>query len=220
VWCHCVIDDGAKIITGGVDSKIICWDDNTIEEEGRKAAFEEARLVQAQDMDNYTRAGEWKAAVSLGLRMKVPGKLQTIFRSMLHTKAGIKGEVENTAESISGSPALDKLIPELPKEELDTLLEFITQWNTSMRTSQTAQMILHLILRSFSIESLSRLPQAQSRFEALFAYSKKHRGRWSQHLGTGYLINFMASEFDDLSLEVSSQDLNKIAGNRHGLVGR
>lgn len=49
--------------------------------------------------------------------------------------------------SITGSKAVDLIIKNLPKSQLNQLLIYIRDWNTSHKTSGIAQEILHAILR-------------------------------------------------------------------------
>lgn len=49
--------------------------------------------------------------------------------------------------SITGSKAVDLIIKNLPKSQLNQLLIYIRDWNTSHKTSGIAQEVLHAILR-------------------------------------------------------------------------
>lgn len=56
--------------------------------------------------------------------------------------------------SITGSSSVDQVIETLRPAQLRTLFTFVRDWNTSARTSQIAQLILHAILRFHSAEEI------------------------------------------------------------------
>ena len=107
-----------------------------------------------QDFTNYLAIKDYRRAIQLALAMSQPGRLLSLFTSVLsasHTQsdnANGAEEINGTApKSYSGSKEIDQVIRTLSGLDLTRLLKHVRDWNANARTSSVAQAVLNTILK-------------------------------------------------------------------------
>lgn len=103
-----------------------------------------------QDYNNYVNAKDYKSAILLALAMDQPRRLLGLFTAVAQRAALDK-------QSITGSASVDLALTQLPLEQIYSLLLHIRDWNTSVRTSDVAQRVLHVVLKHFTLDELLQL---------------------------------------------------------------
>ena len=92
-------------------------------------------------------------AILLALSLEQPYRLLTLFKTVM--------EENKEEDTITGSHAVDTILAELGKENLEKLLGYIRDWNTNAKHSHVAQTILNCILSSHSSEEIVELTNAK-----------------------------------------------------------
>ncbi|KDN48499.1 WD40 repeat-like protein [Tilletiaria anomala UBC 951] len=126
-------------------------------------------------------------------------------------------------QSITGLYSVDRIIATLPPLQLVQLLHHVRDWNTSTRTSDIAQSILHAILRFHTMENIidafesvqgkglggttqsgkagvnmsrdkfSKMVDASTMFESLLLYTERHYSRADRLLMEAAMLDFTLS---------------------------
>lgn len=119
--------------------------------------------LREQDFQNLLVAKDYKRLIKLALAMNQPGRIKSLLNTVFENRKGSQtDQALNDSNSITGSAAVDKALANLGPSDLKRLLRFIRDWNTSVRTSAIAQRTLHLLLKSYSPESLAAMHDTQN----------------------------------------------------------
>ena len=57
---------------------------------------------------------------------------------------------------------------------VDSLLRYAVTWNTNSKNCHIAQHVLSVMLHSYTLEELKKLPNFRQSLEGLLAYSERH----------------------------------------------
>ena len=200
VWALVAHPTSGALISGGGDSVITFWDDTTSETLEAATTAETERIELDQKLQNYTYAGNYREAVILALQMDQPGRLFTLFKSVVEIE---KPEIN----SMTGLQKVDDVLSTLADEQLYTLLLRIRDWNTNVRTAPVAQKILWTIVKSYPASRFASLrPQGKvgakgslkDIIDAIRAYSERHYKRIEDLVDESYLLDFTLREMDDI----------------------
>lgn len=119
--------------------------------------------LREQDFQNLLVAKDYKRLIKLALAMNQPGRIKSLLNTVFESRKGSQtDQTSDDLNSITGSAAVDKALAHLGPSDLKRLLRFIRDWNTSVRTSAIAQRTLHLLLKSYSPESLAAMHDTQN----------------------------------------------------------
>ncbi|KAL9940970.1 hypothetical protein V8E36_000458 [Tilletia maclaganii] len=215
---------GIGLISGGADSVIRFWEDQTKEIEVAKAKRREIDVAKEQEFSNFFTLRDYRNAIALALELDQPRRLLNLFtrvyasrpevassaasraggpRSYLLAREGLladngvnamtsilqsagiidsgrsqagrraqgaeKDEMETDADaeakaadaqSVTGLAAVDDVIRTLPSLQLIQLLLHVRDWNSTVRTSSIAQVILHAIFRFHTAQKLMKAFEA------------------------------------------------------------
>ncbi|KAK0549037.1 U3 small nucleolar RNA-associated protein 13 [Tilletia horrida] len=209
---------GIGLISGGADSVIRFWEDQTAEIEKSKAKRRQAEVSREQEFSNFLTMRDYRNAIALALELDQPRRLLNLFtriyasrpdpascglpshasgpRSYLLAREGLLSDSHSTmasvlqsagiidatqprpraavrrsnkdedkddedvekaereaaanledAKSVTGLAAVDEVIRKLPSLQLIQLLLYVRDWNSTVRTSSIAQVVMHAILR-------------------------------------------------------------------------
>lgn len=136
--------------------------------------------------------------------------------------------------SITGSAAVDEVFKSLQSQELATLLTFVRDWNTSVRTSTIAQTTLHAILRYHSADKIiAAFEQTKPResttnlrkgaadlgnvIESILPYTQRHYDRAQRILTESAMLEYTLASMDTVlgpeefaDLQMSDAEQNPI----------
>ncbi|KAF2178538.1 WD40 repeat-like protein [Zopfia rhizophila CBS 207.26] len=200
VWALTVHPTSNALISGGGDSVITFWKDTTISTLEAATTAEAERVELDQRLQNFAYAGNYREAITLALHMDQPGRLLTLFKSVVETESPDKG-------SMSGLTAVDDVLGHLGDEQLYTLLMRLRDWNTNARTSPVAQKILWVIVKSYPASRLANLKPSRRTgvkgslkdvLDAMNAYSERHYRRIEDLVDESYLLDFTLREMDEI----------------------
>ena len=188
------------LISGAGDGVITFWKDTT------NATAEEARVQEShrveldQTLSNYMHGGNWRDAIVLALQLDQPGKLLSLFKSVVEAETF-------EMDSWTGKKEVDDVIASLADEQIYRLLLRCRDWNTNARNALVAQRVLRAIVENFDGERLSnlRVPRQKGRatslrevLEGLRAYSERHFNRVSDLWDESFLLEFTLREMDEI----------------------
>jgi U3 small nucleolar RNA-associated protein 13 len=200
LWTLAVHPKTNTLVSGGSDSKVTFWKDTTAE---TQAAATEAALKlveQEQELENYIHAGAYRDAIVLALQLNHPGRLLSIFTSVVTTNTPEEG-------SLTGVKAVDAVLAKLSDEQIFLLLLRLRDWNTNARTAPVAQRILWALVRSYPASKLSNLSVKGARgqkslnevLNALRVYTERHYKRMEELVDESYLVEYTLQEMDSLA---------------------
>nr|KAJ3414557.1 Transducin (beta)-like 3 [Polyrhizophydium stewartii] len=190
IWGLAVDRSEKRVLSGSSDSTITIWEDVTAEEQEEQEREDAERILKEQDLSLYLARKDYRNAVMLALQLDQP------FRIL-----GILGEVRRTAadaSSVTGSAQLDEFFAQMPAGDLEKLLLYIRDWNTHSKHAQTTQNLLYLILRSYTPETLTGLPQAKSIIESLLPYTERHFAHATELLKKSQVLEYTLQCMDNL----------------------
>lgn len=125
-----------------------------------------------------------------------PYRLLNLFNEVI-SNASTEGNA-----SIMGLPEVDQVIATLSDAQLTTLLLRVRDWSTNGRTSYVAQRILHVILRKYPPERLTKLPEAKGIVEGLIPYTDRYLKQVDKLLQESFVVDYILREMDELQVDV------------------
>lgn len=157
IWALDVVDPaGSQLITGGADSRLICWKDITEEIEEKKIELKRKEIELNQDLENFIRLKDYRSVIRLLIKLDKPVKLLKLFLDVESSEEQdeLEGESHEGEGSITGSSQIDQIIQSLNQIELIKLLNYIKTWNSIPKSTPIAQKLLFLIFKSKSIQDI------------------------------------------------------------------
>lgn len=113
-------------------------------------------MQSEQDFSNYVAVGDYRRAIRLALAMSHPGRLLSLFRTVLVAAKPFSSSSQEDGEG--GLPAgvaeIDEVIRTLPPLDLVRLLKHVRDWNANAKNAPVAQAVLYAIVRLKSPDEL------------------------------------------------------------------
>ncbi|KAF2014707.1 WD40 repeat-like protein [Aaosphaeria arxii CBS 175.79] len=201
VWALAAHPTTGALISGGGDSVITFWEDTTNATLEAATTAETERIELDQQLQNFTYAGNYRDAITLALQMDQPGRLFSLFKSVVEAESPDAG-------SMSGLHAVDEVLANLADEQLYKLLIRLRDWNTNVRSAPIAQKILWTVVKSYPASRLAALKPAgrvgakgslKDVLDAIKAYSERHYRRVEDLVDESYLLDFTLREMDEVA---------------------
>lgn len=215
IWALTVNPTTGTLVSGGGDSVVTFWK-NTSSETAAKTSFAATqRVEQDQELQNHTRSGNYRSAITLALALNHPARLLSLLQSVVDTHP-------REAGSISGSKAVDAVLASLGDEQLLSLLKRARDWNTNARTCGVAQRVVGVVVRSYGAERLAGLGRRRGGrevLEGLRAYTERHYRRVEELWGESWLVEFLLGEMDQLGMVGEGEDVKGEGGGDVVMVG-
>ncbi|KAI9769575.1 MAG: U3 small nucleolar RNA-associated protein 13 [Candelina submexicana] len=202
VWALTVHPTTNSIVSGSGDSTVTFWTDTSSATFAATTAASTARVEQDQQLQNYTRVGDYRPAITLALQLNHPARLLALFTSVTNTAPPEDG-------SLCGVKAVDEVLGTLTEEQLFALLLRVRDWNTNVRTAPVAQRLLWTIVKSYPATTFTDLRKnvkggvrgesLKEVLEALKAYTQRHYRRIEELVDESYLVEYTLREMDELA---------------------
>ena len=200
LWTLAVHPKTNTIVSGGSDSKITFWKDTTAETQASATQAALKLVEQEQELENYIHVGAYRDAIVLALQLNHPGRLLSLFTSVVTTSTPEAG-------SLSGVKAVDDVLARLSDEQIFLLLLRLRDWNTNARTAPVAQRILSALVKSYPAGKFSGLSVKGARgqkslnevLNALKVYTERHYKRMEELVDESYLVEYTLQEMDALA---------------------
>lgn len=112
-------------------------------------------MQSEQDFTNYVAVGDYRRAIRLALAMGHPGRLLSLFRTVLASaKARLADDDDELDIAAEGVAEIDEVIRTLPPLDLVRLLKHVRDWNANAKTAPVAQSVLYAVVRLKSPDEL------------------------------------------------------------------
>jgi U3 small nucleolar RNA-associated protein 13 len=202
VWALTAHPTSGTLISGGGDSVITFWQDTTSSTLEAATSAESERVELDQKLQNFTYAGNYREAIVLAIQMDQPGRLFSLFKTVVETEQPETG-------SLTGLTAVDEVLAHLSDEQLYKLLIRLRDWNTNVRSAPVAQKILWTLVKSYPASRFAGLrPKGKVGAKgslkdvlgAIKAYSERHYKRVEELVDESYLLDFTLREMDDIAV--------------------
>ena len=72
VWALDIAENEKEVVSGGADSRMVVWTDNTLEIEREKREAEETNVLMEQKLANHLRNKEFDQALEMVLALDKP----------------------------------------------------------------------------------------------------------------------------------------------------
>ncbi|GAA5987953.1 hypothetical protein JCM10908_007288 [Rhodotorula pacifica] len=156
VWALAVSKDEKFVVSGGADSVITVWEDVTESEELEKQQEQDELVLREQDYENFLSMKDYSNAIILALSMDQPRRLLNLFTEVRLTSGASNSSTDPAADLLSytGSRHVDAVLRSLSPREIRQLLGYIKDWNTVSRSADTAQTVLHALLKMHDADKL------------------------------------------------------------------
>lgn len=177
LWALAVSSDEMKLVTGGEDATLIQWKDVT-QEEKDKETEEAARIAaEEQTLSNLIQDKKWAKALGIAIRLNQPYRGLKIIKELLD----------------EGTDQLPEILRKLRHDQLVTILQFASEWNTKTKNSREAQKVLGIVLSSQTPEDLEAMKEWQQLLEGFIPYTDRHFRRLSALCQSSSILNYMSS---------------------------
>lgn len=138
------------------------WRDCTAEVGARELAAREQRFRLEQEFAQCLQRGEFEAALRLALQLEKPLRFRQLVEKILQQAPA------------DAKAMLRRLLQKRSRDELARLLAYLREWNVVSRTVVPAQIVLSVLLTSYSFDALMQVPQIEEFVDALIAYNRRH----------------------------------------------
>ncbi|KAF4511068.1 hypothetical protein G6O67_002902 [Ophiocordyceps sinensis] len=208
VWALAVDPDTNLMVSGGGDSTVTFWKDTTAETQATASEAALKVIEQEQELQNHIFAGSYREAITLALQLNHPGRLLSLFTSVVTSPSQEKG-------SLCGRKAVDEVVANLSDEQIFLLLLRLRDWNTNARTAPVAQRILRTLIRSYPASKFSNLAVKGARgqkslkdvLHGLRVYTERHYKRMEELVDESYLVEYTLQEMDCLAPLGEAEDV-------------
>lgn len=216
VWALTVHPVTNAIVSGGGDSVVTFWKDTSSATQQAAVAAATQFVEQEQELQNHIYAKDYRAAITLALQLNHPGRLLSLFTSVV-TAPPEDG-------SFCGNKAVDEVLGSLSDEQLFLLLLRLRDWNTNARTAPVSQRILWTIIRMYPASRLANLKvkgkgarALKEVLDALKAYTERHYRRMEELVDESFLLEYTLRGMDGLDLDLDNDQQQITDGSRKDL---
>lgn len=195
IWALAVAKDSSEMISGGADSTINLWHDFTEEDEQGLQLERETKLLKEQALANCLRNNKLLDAVQIAFELGHPNRLLQILRDLLegprHSDTPVlPGGAPIDPDTFEPETIFADVVTSLDDAQLQTLLDWLRDWNTNAKHSAVCQVVLSALLRALPPSKLKSLEHVSATLDALIAYSERHFQRIDRMLQKSYLVDF------------------------------
>jgi U3 small nucleolar RNA-associated protein 13 len=200
VWTICLNPDNEKqFFTGGSDSRVLVWKDETENVEQDRLLEVENSLLMEQQLFNDIRSKKYGKALKTALSLGHSNKILMIFTSILEED---KAENENFKHSdneliidfdIPITERLDKFIKVWTDDEIEKISSYLKEWNTNSRYCYISQVLINCLIRVIKIDRLLKIGIFSEAIKGLLSYSDRHYNRVDKLHQSSYIIEYMSS---------------------------
>lgn len=163
IWALAVSSDESTIVSGGADSRIIFWKDKTVETHLEELKANQEKVEQEQHLANLLKAEKLLPALQYAIKLNRPLQVLKIIENVVQ-------------ENMDG---LKNVVDQLNVDEKESLLGYVTEWNTNSKHSYIAQLILSFLINEVMA---NKLKISNNQLEALIAYTNRHYDRMVSHM--------------------------------------
>ncbi|KAE9415566.1 hypothetical protein Angca_004450 [Angiostrongylus cantonensis] len=160
IWALLVNSNESEYVTAGADGSILVWGDVSDDRKREEEVKLKKHMEEEQTLNNLLEQDRLREALEYSLGLVRPFCTLKV--------------IDRLSDREELMPALMKL----DHQRLQTLLDFVTEWNTTSKTSLVGnQSVLNCLLRMLPPEKFLELPNIGSILESLIPYTRRHMER-------------------------------------------
>lgn len=202
IWALAVdpASDGEKFVTGGGDSMLCLWRDNTEDELEAEANQRDEMIQMEQSLSNFVRDKNFRKALKLALKLGKPLQSLNIIEAAISSGNGDASKVNDIMRTM-----LDSLNFELTQQ----LMTYIRDWNTNAKHSLAAQTVLFQLFHLYRADSMTKFPLMKDLLHALIPYSSRHFQRLDKLLQASYILDYTLQNMNllpDIAPQVAEEE--------------
>lgn len=172
IWTLLVNNNESEYITAGADGSIVVWKDISGDKKREEEVKLKKHLEEEQTLNNLLEQDRLQEALEYALGLVRP------FCTL------------KVIDRLNDREELMSALMKLDNHRIQTLLDFLIQWNTSSKTSLASQSVLNCLLRMLPPEKFLGLPNISSILESLLPYTRRHMERLNNSRREVSLLNF------------------------------
>ncbi|KAK4790607.1 hypothetical protein SAY86_017911 [Trapa natans] len=176
VWALAVGKKTEILATGGGDAVINLWYDSTTADKEEAFHKEEEGMVRGLELENAVADADYTKAIQIAFELRRPHKLFELFTEVCRKK-----EVKQIIE---------RALSSLGKEEVNTLLEYVREWNTKPKMCHIAQFLLFEVFKILPPTEIIEIKGIRELLEGLIPYSQRHFSRVDRLVRSTYLLDY------------------------------
>ena len=192
-------ENGDVLVSGAADSKILVWEDTTIQMQDEERAKEAELILLDQKMSNHLRHKEYDRALDIALKVNKPRQALKVLNALLENEISSKKKTDPVV-------VLQKHVATWEIERVAQVAKYCREWNTRAKNSSLAMWVLRAIVTIVPVDKLTSKEASSTEYGSLpeiFAgitpYAERHFDRLDRLHSNTYLLDFMLSNM--LSLD-------------------
>lgn len=193
-------EDGAFFVTGGTDSNLLLWQENTAQVFNDQSLSMQQKTLQLQELEQSLAQKNFKKAMQMSFALDQPYKLLQLIEELLNSVPS------SLPDQQAPHAILQQLVRSLTPDQLDKCLRYIRDWNTTSRHCVASQQLLKAILVVFPPQKLQQLPNIKEIVEGLLPYSERHFQRYDRLIQKSYLLDYMIQRMNSIILPDAPSD--------------
>lgn len=188
VWALCSNREEQMLASGGGDSTIQIWRDETEQEEKKAQEEEVTRVMKEQELSNALKQRRFEAAAQIAFELGRPHNLLAVCTELL---------------SMEDEPSqlLMPLVLDWSGDKLAKALEFVRDWTTNKRHCHIGQKVFQAILQTKSSEEIMKVPGIESLLEAIKPYTERHYSRIVRLIQSTFLLDMALASMNVLEAD-------------------
>jgi len=164
------------MVTGGEDSTIKIWRDITEKLKLEEEEKVHSKMEAEQELQNLLQQKKYTKAIGLAIRLEQPFRALNMFKDLLMEEEALE--------------KIDQIVKGLKEYQVESLLDFICDWNTNAKHSFASQTVLSIILKTRTPDELLGYPRIKEILEALLPYTERHFDRMNNLVQQTHFVNY------------------------------
>ncbi|XP_665227.1 hypothetical protein [Cryptosporidium hominis TU502] len=189
------------MVTGGSDSQLILWMDNTKQVEDEKNLQNLKRIEDLNEIDMLFNRKEYMNALNLSLGQKLQYKTYLILENLLKpcfnheelfkTLNSEENSNDTTQNEINCIKSVVEWIKSLQTQELSTLFTFMLEWITISKTVWISNSLMYIILSKIEANKLYQIEGFVQIVQAFRSYNTKIQVHLSSIYQKSYILDYL-----------------------------
>lgn len=180
----CGLQTTKFMATGGSDSQLILWMDNTKQVEDEENAKNLKRIEDLNEIDMLFNRKEYLSALNLSIRQKLQYKTYLILEKLLKP-------CFSHYKSFNHVKSIVEWIENLDTQELSTLFGFMLEWITISKTVWISNFLMYLILTNIEPQKLYKVEGFLQIVQAFRSYNVKVQTHLSTLYQKSYILDYL-----------------------------
>jgi U3 small nucleolar RNA-associated protein 13 len=170
------------LVSGGADSKLIVWQDNTQQVDEDKRSKEAETIMLDQKLANHLRHKEYDKALEIALQVDKPMQALKVVTSVIENDLQQKRQ--------NGLASLQQHVQGWTMERTTQVLKYCREWNTRALNSHVAMLVVKAIVTTIPADTLAATQGIPEILAGIVPYAERHWDRLDKLYTGSYLLDF------------------------------